>query len=344
MAKTRIAVVGLGMAAAPHAKSLIDLAGRVEVAACHSPTETRRKAFAGTYGLPVSGDIDGIFADETIDAVMILTPPNTHRDLVRRAATAGKHVLLEKPLEISFERSAELVEAAERAGIKLGVALQHRLRPVSVALKRLIDDGRLGAIVCASARLMNWRPQDYYDQPGRGTKARDGGGVLLTQGIHTLDLLISLVGVPAQVFSYAVTSPVHRMETEDIAAGAARWEGGATGTILATTSAYPGLPDTIDIIGTKGTATLNGTVLAARFHDGSTLDLADEAAGGGTGADPMAFPHQHHRAVLADFLDAVEQDREPNVSGREALKVHGLIEAMLRSAASGRTERVTTGD
>jgi predicted dehydrogenase len=250
-------------------------------------------------------------------------------------------VLLEKPLEISFQRSVELVETAERAGIKLGVVLQNRFRPVSDALKRLIDEDRLGSIVSASARLMNWRPQGYYDQPGRGTKARDGGGVLLTQGIHTLDLLISLAGAPSEVFSYAVTSPVHRMETEDLAASAARWESGAIGTILATTCAYPGLPDMIDIVGTKGGATLTGGALAARFQDGTTLDLADEATGGGFGADPMAFSHHHHRAVLADFLDAIEQDRTPRISGREALKVHGLIEAMLRSAESGRTERTS---
>ena len=338
MTKTRIAVIGLGMAVAPHAKSLTDLSDRVEVAACYSPTEARRRAFADTYGLPVGDDLDAILADRTIDAVMILTPPNTHLDLVRRAAEAGKHVLLEKPLEISFQRSAELVETAERAGIKLGVVLQHRFRPVGVALRRLIEEGRLGTIVSASARLMNWRPQSYYDQPGRGTLARDGGGVLLTQGIHTLDLLISLAGAPAQVFSYAVTSPVHRMETEDIAAAAARWENGAVGTIMATTSAYPGLPDSIDIIGTEGTATLAGTALAARFHDGTAVDLTDDAEGGGTGADPMAFPHHHHRAVLADFLDAIERDREPAVSGREALKVHGLIAATLRSSESGRAE------
>jgi predicted dehydrogenase len=341
MPKTRLAVIGLGMAVAPHARGLIDLADRVEVAACYSQTDARRTAFTETYGLPVSGDLEAIFADETIDAVMILTPPNTHLDLVCRAAAAGKHVLLEKPLEISFQRSVELVETAERAGITLGVVLQNRFRPVSVALKRLIDEERLGAVVSASARLMNWRPQSYYDQPGRGTKARDGGGVLLTQGIHTLDLLISLVGGPSEIFSYAVTSPMHRMETEDLVAAAARWEGGAIGTILATTCAYPGLPDTIDVIGTKGSATLVGSTLAARFQDGTALDVADDQTGGGFGADPMAFSHHHHRAVLADFLDAIEQDRAPRISGREALKVHGLIEAMLESGESGKVERTS---
>ena len=339
--KTRLAIIGLGMAAAPHARSLVDLAGRAEVAAAYSPTEARRAKFAASWGFPVTGDLDGIFADGGIDALMVLAPPNTHLDLVRRAAEAGKHVLLEKPLEISPERAAALVGAAERGGIKLGVVLQHRFRPVSVALKELIGGGRLGDLVGASAFLRNWRPQSYYDQPGRGTLARDGGGVLLTQGIHTLDLLISLTGLPREVFAYAGTSPVHRMETEDIVTCTARYAGGAFGSIAATTCAYPGLPDMVDIIGAKGTASLNGTALAVRLHDGAALDMSDEAAGGGVGADPMAFPHDHHRAVLADFLDAIEQGREPLVSGREALKVHGLIDAMLRSAGSGNPERVT---
>lgn len=340
MPRIRLAIIGLGMAAAPHAKSLADLAGRVETVAAYSPTEARRTAFGAAYGLPVTGDLDGIFSDRTIDAVMILTPPSTHLDLVRRAAAAGKHILLEKPLEISPERCAALVAAAERAGVKLGVVLQHRFRPVSVTLKELIDSGRLGDLVGASAFLRNWRPQSYYDQPGRGTRERDGGGVLLTQGIHTLDLLISLAGLPREVFAYTATSPIHRMETEDMVTSAVRYAGGALGTIAATTCAYPGLPDMIDIIGAKGSASLNGTSLAVRFHDGETLDIDDDAAGGGVGADPMAFPHDHHRAVLADFLDAIQTSREPLVSGREALKVHGLIEAMLRSAQSGKSEQV----
>src|SRR3546814_2767239 len=185
----RIAVIGLGMASAPHAQSLLELADRVEVAAAFSPTQSRREAFAGQWSLPVTDDLDGIFADPSIDAVLILTPPSSHLELVKKAAASGKHILLDKPLDISLERAEGLVEAATRSGVKIGVVLQPRFRPVSTALSRIVADGRLGEIVGASARLSNWRPQTYYDQPGRETRARDGGGVLLTQDIHTRDLL-----------------------------------------------------------------------------------------------------------------------------------------------------------
>ncbi|MDI7862011.1 Gfo/Idh/MocA family oxidoreductase [Rhizobiaceae bacterium n13] len=340
MAKMRLAVVGLGMASAPHAKSLQDLSNRVEVAAVFSPSASRRQAFAEHWNMPISDSLDAIVDDASIDALLVLTPPSTHLEIVERAARAGKHVLLEKPLEITTARAADMVEKAETAGIALGVVLQHRFRPVSVALRDIIAQGRLGALVGASAKLSNWRPQSYYDQPGRGTMARDGGGVLLTQGIHTLDLLISLAGPPSEVFAYATTTPVHRMETEDLVAGALRFENGALGTVSATTSAYPGLPDTVELIGTKGTARIEGRALVAQFHDGSEVRQADDGPGGGAGADPMAFPHDHHRAVLADFVDAIENRRPPLVSGREALKVHRLIEALLHSATTRRSATV----
>ncbi len=336
----RIAIIGLGMAAGPHARSLIDLSGRIEVAAAYSPTPARRQAFTEAWGFPVTGDIDAIFADRSIDAVLVLAPPNTHLDLVERATATGKHVLLEKPLEISLARAERLVEAAAQAGVTLGIVLQHRFRPVAVALAGLIEQNRLGDLVSASAKLANWRPQSYYDQPGRGTKARDGGGVLLTQGIHTLDLLISLAGLPVEVSAFAATTPVHRMETEDLAVGVIRFENGALGTIHATTTAYPGLPDAIALIGTKGTARIEGTRLTAAFHDGGEFVKEDDAPGGGAGADPMAFPHHHHRAVIEDFLEAIGTGRDPKVSGREALKVHRLIDALLRAAETGRRETV----
>ena len=340
MKKTRLAVVGLGMASKPHVKSLRDLADRVDVAAVFSPNAERRQAFAEAHGLPAADNLDAILSDKTIEAVMILTPPNTHLELVQQAAKAGKHILLEKPLEITPARAEALVEAAETADVRLGVVLQHRFRPISVALAGLIRDGRLGTLVSASARLHNWRPQSYYDQPGRGTKARDGGGVLLTQAVHTLDLLISLVGLPVEVTGYCTTSPVHRMETEDLAMGAIRFADGALGSISATTCAYPGYPDAIDVIGTNGMATLAGSTVRAQFHDGSMFEQDDGAIGGGAGADPMDFPHDHHRAVLTDFLDAIAGGRDARVSGREALKVHSLIAAMLQAAEAGRPQAV----
>src|SRR5688572_22781828 len=158
------------MASTPHAKSLADLADRVEVTAAYSPTVARRREFAERWNLPVVDSADEIFGNRLVDAVLVLTPPFTHLELVERAASAGKHVLLEKPVEITTDRAIRLVETTERAGIKLGVVLQHRFRPVSVALAGIVADGRLGQLVGASARLANWRPQSYYDQPGRGTK------------------------------------------------------------------------------------------------------------------------------------------------------------------------------
>jgi UDP-N-acetyl-2-amino-2-deoxyglucuronate dehydrogenase len=340
MTQHRIAIIGLGMAVTPHAKSLVDLRDRVEVAYAFSPSEARRRDFAAKYDFPQSGDLDAILADTSIGAVLILTPPNTHRDLVRRCAAAGKHILLEKPLEISTPRALELIAAAHDARVTLGVVLQHRFRPAGMKLTEIMRSGALGDIVGCSTSIKLWRPQSYYDQPGRGTKARDGGGVLLTQGIHTLDLMLSLAGDVEEVCGYATTTRVHRMETEDLVCAAARFANGAFGTIEATTAAFPGFPERIELVGTRGTAMLAGTELNVQFHDGKTVEMAPDKSAGGTGADPMAFPHDYHRAVLADFLDAIEQNRAPKVSGEEALRVHRLIDALLASGESGKAVKV----
>jgi UDP-N-acetyl-2-amino-2-deoxyglucuronate dehydrogenase len=321
----RVALVGLGMAVTPHAKSLIDLQGRVEVRYAFSPSEERRKAFATRFSFPLCERLETILEDRAVDAVLILTPPNTHLDFVTRFARAGKHILLEKPLEISTARAEQLVEVASR--VTLGVVLQHRFRPAAEALR--LNLSRLGRLVFASATIPVWRPQSYYEQPGRGTRARDGGGVLLTQGIHTLDLLLSFAVEAAEVKSFSTTTPVHRMETEDMVCAAVRWKSGALGVVQATTCAYPGFAERIELVGTLGTAILEGTALQMRFHDGEIIDLKTDAGGGGTGADPMAFPHDWHRGVLDDFLNAIENGRAPRVSGTEALKVHRFIDALL---------------
>jgi predicted dehydrogenase len=316
------------MAVTPHAKSLLDLKYRVQVAYAFSPSVERRRKFAERFPFPQCDRLETILDDTAVDAVLVLTPPNTHLDVVERCAAAGKHVLLEKPLEVSTAKAEQLVNKTSL--VKLGVVLQHRFRPAAEKLREQLND--LGKLVSASAAIPNWRPQTYYDQVGRGTRWRDGGGVLLTQAIHTLDLFLSFVGEPLEVKSFVTTTPIHRMETEDLAVAAVRFKSGAIGTVHATTSAYPGFPERIELIGTRGTAQLEGTSLKVQIQDQPAFSFSSESGAGGTGADPMAFPHDWHRGVLTDFLDSIEQNRDPRVSGAEALKVHRFIDRILQSA------------
>jgi UDP-N-acetyl-2-amino-2-deoxyglucuronate dehydrogenase len=336
MPRHRIALIGLGMAVTPHAKSLLDLGGRVEVAWAMSRSAARREAFAARFPFPTTDNLGGIIEDRSIMAVAVLTPPNTHLEIATEFAKVGKHILLEKPLDISTARAEQLVAACRDAGVTLGVVLQHRFKPAAERLAAILRAGGLGEIVNCSTSIRLWRPQSYYDEPGRGTKARDGGGVLMTQGIHTLDLMLSLAGPIVEVSGYIRTSPVHRMETEDLVCAAVRFASGAVGVIDATTAAYPGGPERIELIGTLGTASLAGTALTVRFHDGRSEELAADASPGGTGADPMAFPHDYHLGVWRDFLDAIKRKRPPRVSGAEALKVHTLIDGLLAAGAAGR--------
>jgi predicted dehydrogenase len=316
------------MAVTPHAKSLLDVKDRVQVAYAFSPSAERRRKFAERFPFPQCDRLETILDDTAVDAVLVLTPPNTHLDIVERCAAAGKHVLLEKPLEVSTAKAEQLVNKTSL--VKLGVVLQHRFRPAAEKLREQLND--LGKLVSASAAIPNWRPQTYYDQPGRGTRWRDGGGVLLTQAIHTLDLFLSYTGEPAEVKSFVTTTPVHRMETEDLAVAVVRFNSGAIGTVHATTTAYPGFPERIELIGTRGTAQFEGTSLKIQLQDEKPFEMKTESGAGGTGADPMAFPHDWHRGVLTDFLDSIEQNRDPRVSGAEALKVHRFIDRILQSA------------
>ena len=186
MKKTRIAIVGLGMAVTPHARSALDLADRVEVAYAYSPSAERRARFAEKFSFPQCDELEAILEDSSVDAIAVLTPPNTHFGIVKRCAEAGKHVLLEKPLEITTARAEEMVAECRARGVTLGVVLQHRHKPAVARLAELLRGEEIGALVGASAIIRLWRPQSYYDDPGRGTRARDGGGVLITQAIHSV--------------------------------------------------------------------------------------------------------------------------------------------------------------
>ncbi len=338
MAETRrrgLAILGLGMASTPHAKGLVDLADRVEVKAAWSRSPERRAAFAERFPFPTTGDLDAILADPSIEVAMLLTPPDARVELVERLAAAGKHILAEKPLERTTPAAEGIVAACEAAGVTLGVVFQQRFRAGSERLRQLLAEGALGTLAAVQLVIPWWRPQSYYDVPGRGTLARDGGGVLLTQAIHSLDLMLSLTGPVAEVAAIAGTTAMHRMETEDFVGAGLRFVNGALGGLIATTAAVPGGTERLVLTGTRGTATLESGTVTIDWLDGRRESHGEPAATGG-GADPMAFPHDWHRSVLADFLDALDEGRPPRISGREALAVHRLVDALLLSAAEGR--------
>jgi predicted dehydrogenase len=335
MNKHRVALLGLGMAVKPHALSLLDLHESVEVAAAYAPSAQRRKDFAASYPFPVVETLEAVVDDSSIDTVIILTPPWTHDELVRRCAGAGKNVLLEKPIDVNAERAAGLVECCARAGVAFGVVFQHRFRPASLQLHALLQSQALGQILSASAAIRWWRGPDYFAQAGRGTQARDGGGVLLTQVIHTLDLLLHLAGPAKSVLALADNSGLRGLDTEDRVAAAVRWANGASGVIDATNLAYPGFPERIDIAGTQGSALLEGQRLLVQLKDGSVI-RHDPGDTGGSSGDPMAFSHEPHRALIEEFLCAIDERREAMNSARSGLAVQQLIDALL---ASGRAPR-----
>ena len=334
MRRTGIAIIGLGPASQPHAGSLAALSDRVRVVWAASRSAERTAAFEAAHGHPVTNDIQQAITDPAVDAVLVLTPPATHGAVAERCFAAGKHVLVEKPLELSVERGRLLVEAGRRSGKRLGIVLQHRFRPASLRLREVLRSGMLGPVEAASMTVPWWRPQAYYDEPGRGTMARDGGGVLLTQAIHTLDLFRSLVGVSEVVAAQVATTGLHRMETEDYVSALVRLGNGAPGTITATTAFAPGHPERIEIMGRAGAARLIGGRLEVDGLDGHR-EVVEAEGSTGSGANIMDFPIDAHVALIADFLDACEADRDPAVTGEEALASQILVDDILRAGRTG---------
>ena len=333
--KRGVGVVGLGMASLPHAKSLLDLSDRVDVRGVYSPSAERRTQFSQQFGFPAVDSVEAIATDEHIDAVLLLTPPNARADIVDTLAAHGKHILMEKPIERTLASAEQLVVQCEQQGVKLGLVFQHRFRDASMALREQLETGKLGRVHAVQISVPWWRDQSYYDVPGRGSYARDGGGVLISQAIHTLDLAISLVGPVQSVTAMADTTAFHQMESEDFVAGALRFSCGCVGSLMATTASFPGATESIVLHAEQATASLVGGELNINFHSGETLHVG-ESSGSGGGSDPMDFPHDWHKRLISNFLDSLDDGGEVGVSGREGLQVHRLIDALERANEAGR--------
>ncbi len=328
-----VAVIGCGMAAKPHALALCDLHNDIDVIGVHARNPERCAEFCATWGFPQATDGQALLRDPRVGMVLLLTPPDARRSWLDQAVALGLPVLMEKPVERSVDTARVMVEACETAGLPFGIVFQHRFREASVALRERVASGQLGALRLVKADVPWWREQSYYDQAGRGSYARDGGGVLISQAIHTLDLMLSLTGPVSEVRALSATSAFHTMESEDFVVASLRFENGALGSLTATTAHYPGAPESLEMCFDKATVRLCAGVLELHHRTGEKEVIGETTSTGG-GADPMAFPHDWHLALIRDFVHAVNTRCTPAVTARDALRVHELIDAITRASAS----------
>jgi len=310
----RVGIVGAGGISGTHVRAAREIDG-VEIVAVHGANPDRTRALAESAGAVPFDDFDAFLA-HPMDMVAIGSPSSLHASQGIAAARRGLHVLSEKPLDVSSERIDELIAETDRAGVKLGVFFQERLVPELVALKRRIDRGELGEPLFISGQVKWYRPPEYYaGSRWRGRFAWDGGGALMNQGIHTVDVLLWLFGDVVRVTGRTSTR-LHAIEVEDTAAALLEFANGATGTIEATTAAFPGFPRRLEVTGTKATLVHEDPPRPAAVAD--------------------ATPH---RRVFEDFIDAIRANRPPACDGREGRRSVALIEAIYRSAHTGGSER-----
>ena len=337
-----VALIGVGMVAKTHARAVRDLAPLVRLHGVLATVHERAQAFAkamaadeGIEGAEAFADLDALVADEALDFVIVLTPPNARQAIIERLCAAKLPILMEKPVERTFAAAQTLVETCERASNPLGIVFQHRFRSVSEHLADMLAKGALGAVGLVDISVPWWREQSYYNEPGRGTYARDGGGVLISQAIHTLDLMLSLLGDVSRVQAMAAKTRFHAMEAEDFVSAGMTFASGAVGALQASTAYFPGGAEFIVVHGEKGVARLGAGQLVLHWRDGREETIGEVGTTGG-GADPMAFTHAWHQSVIEDFAHALLENRPPQVTGREALRVHRLIDALIASSKQGR--------
>jgi predicted dehydrogenase len=324
-----VALVGAGNISDTHARAA--LAAGLQLVGVFGDNQTRARAFAQRYGIVASDTLDALVLQPSIDVVMIGSPSGCHAEQARTAALAGCHVLVEKPLDISTARIDKLLHKVARTGVTLGVFFQDRLKPDVVAMRGRIERGDIGTPLMATAEVKWFRPPDYYaGSRWRGTWALDGGGALMNQGIHTVDLLLHLLG-PVTRVSGLIATRFHAIETEDTATAMLEFASGALGTIDATTAAFPGRPRRLQVVGTAGSLVLEGDRLS---DAGQVITAAHEPPE--SAASPVVSDVSAHQRIIEDFVDAVRNGRPPVCDGAEGRRSVEVVEAVYRSAREKR--------
>ncbi|GIW99796.1 MAG: oxidoreductase [Pirellulaceae bacterium] len=340
-------VIGCGMIARFHAQALAEIEG-AELVACHSRNPESAQKFADQFGCTAYEQLEAMLADARVQVVTICTPSGAHLEPCLAAAQAGKHVIVEKPLEVTVDRCDQMIQACEQAGVQLATIFPSRFHESSQAMKRAVEAGRFGKLALGDAYVKWYRTQEYYDSGAwRGTWQLDGGGALMNQAIHSVDLLLWLMGSVQEVMAHTATVAHERIEVEDVATASLRFANGALGVIEATTAAYPGSLKKIELSGSHGTAILEEEdIIKWEFANETAEDEAFRKAmigktkTGGGAADPAAIGHHGHAALFRDFLAALQEGRPPLIDGYEGRRSVELICAVYQSAQSGQKVRL----
>jgi UDP-N-acetyl-2-amino-2-deoxyglucuronate dehydrogenase len=347
------AVIGCGMIARFHARAIQEIpSARIAALVSRAPSSGQKLIQeTGIPSCPVVTTVEEAVRLPGVDAVIVTTPSGAHLEPALTAAAAKKHVVVEKPLEITGARCQQIIDACDRAGVRLCTIFPSRFGDANATLKAAVEAGKFGRLTLGETTCKWWRTQQYYDEGGwKGTQALDGGGAMMNQAIHNVDLLLWMMGSAAMVSGFTATLAHERIEVEDTAVAVVRFKSGALGVIQATTSVHPGYPKTIAIHGDKGSATIEqDDVLRWDFTPETDTDravkarFASKVSASGGSADPKAISHEGHRRQLADFVEAVRSNHLPKVDGREGKKSVDLICAIYESNRTGRAVELAGG-
>lgn len=337
--KLGFGIVGTGAIATHHAAAIQAYDGSELIAVCSS-SESRAKQAQDKFGVPAYFDLEEFMNNEAIDVVCICTHSGAHLEPAVAAARAGKHVLLEKPIEVSLERTDQLIEACDRSGVKLGVIFQNRFKTGYLKAKKAVQEGKLGKLIMGTATVNWYRDPSYYNTSAwKGTLKGDGGAALINQGIHTIDLLLDIMGDAESVYGQ-IKTVVHDIEGEDLGAAIVNFKSGAMGTITGGTSLYPGYPERLEIYGEKGSIILEAgkiTEWNIKGEKDAQQDLSSEQGSGAS--DPMAIDFKLHLAQIKDMTESVLQNRKPLVTGETGRKSVELILGIYQSSKEERLIR-----
>jgi len=332
---TRIGLIGGGNISETHARAALAIPG-VEIAAVFGSNREKIERLAKAYGGAAYTDYAAFLAHKPMDMVAIGSPSGLHAEQGIAAARAGLHVLTEKPIDISTAHADALIAACDKADVRLGVFFQDRFKPDLRRVKGLLDAGILGKPIVAEARVKWWRPPEYYaGSKWRGTTALDGGGALMNQGVHTVDLLLWLWGDVTAVQA-KMGAQLHKIEAEDTVVALLEFANGAFGTLIATTSVFPGYPRRVEFTGSEGTLAIEQDLLVrADLHKPDPTLIRDEPGDQDVRAASAAVNDiRGHQAAMEDFLRAIREHGKPACDGREGRRSTALVEAIYSAARS----------